>query len=310
MEPERIALEDALKHVHSCEERAQGATVESVAGALQVRPERAARVLGRLLEADLAGHRQGRYTLTREGRRYARQLVRAHRLYETYLARRTGVPEGRWHREAHAAEHRMSREEVDALAEKLGHPRFDPHGDPIPKRDGEVQAPDTVSLLDLAPGWEGRLAHVEDEPEAVYQRLVVAGFAAGMRLRLQEKHASGVRVNLEGKVLDLGAEEAANLECAPAELDQSLEGARPVLRLSAVAPGERVEVDALTSACRGAERRRLLDLGMVPGSVVTVDFAGAFSSPRAYRVRGSVIGLRKEQADRIIVRPVAGEVPA
>ena len=305
MDTERIEIEDALKHIRASEERERPATLESVAGSLDIRRGRAAKVLGRLLEAELATHRHGNYSLTAQGRQYALQLVRAHRLYETFLARRTGVPETQWHREAHDAEHRLTREEVDELAHNLGYPRFDPHGDPIPKRDGQVRVPETTSLLDLPEGWEGRIAHVEDEPEGVYGKLVEAGCAAGMRIKILETFSSGLRVNLEGRVLELSSEEAANLECAP-DSDQSvLEGNRPALRLSAISPGEKVEVELLTSACRGGDRRRLLDLGMVPGSVVEVGFSGPFKSPRAYRVRGSLIGLRREQADQIIVRPVA-----
>lgn len=304
MDTDRIELEDALKHIRASEERGHRASLESLAGSLHIPRARAARVLSRMQEGELATHHQGSYALTAQGRDYALQLVRAHRLYETYLARRTSVPETEWHRAAHDAEHRMSREEVNALARDLGFPRFDPHGDPIPKRDGQMHLPDVVSLLDQEEGWEGRLVHVEDEPDDIYKRLVTAGFAAGMRLKVLETFPAGRRVNLEGRVIELSLEEAANLECASEVVEPVLEGDRPALRLSAIPPGETVVVEILTSACRGAERRRLLDLGMVPGSLVEVSFSSPFSSPRAYRVRGSLIGLRREQAEQIIVRPV------
>ena len=305
MDTERIEIEDALKHMRASEERGRPATLESVAGSLHVRRSRAAGILARLLEGALATHLHGGYALTAQGRQYALQLVRAHRLYETFLARKTGVPETDWHKVAHDAEHRMSREEVDALAHDLGYPRFDPHGDPIPKRDGQMNVPETSSLLDLEEGWEGRLSHVEDEPDSIYRRLVAAGCSAGMRIKILETYPAGVRINLEGRILELSSEEAANLECSRG-LDQSrLDGDRPALRLSDIKPGEKVEVELLTPACRGPERRRLLDLGMVPGSVVEMGFSGPFSSPRAYRVRGSLIGLRREQADHIIVRRVS-----
>lgn len=304
MDTHRIELEDALKHLYASEERGQGATVESVAGSLQIRRSHAAQLLGRLQEANLAIHRKGLYFLTDEGRVYALELVRAHRLYETFLANHTETPETEWHREAHAAEHRMSREEVNALAQQLGYPRVDPHGDPIPRRDGELSATEGLSLLDLPVGWEGTLVHVEDEPEAVYDRLVQAGFAAGMRLKILQRDSNGLQVNLEGRILELTHDEAANLEANVASDGPTIEGKRPVRRLSTIDDGEEVEVEALTPACRGAERRRLLDLGMVPGSRVRAEFKAAFGGPRAFRVRGSLIGLRREQADQIIVRPI------
>lgn len=300
-EAERTVIEDALKHLQEWEERGLNASAESLAGALPVRREQAAQVLAEITKAGLATFVGGRYALTAEGREYALQLIRAHRLWETYLARRTSVPETEWHRSAHAIEHQMSARELDELSHSLGHPRFDPHGDPIPKRDGKIQYRDAVGLLDLPEGWEGVLVHIEDEPEAIYSRLVEAGLAAGMQVRIAARTPQGLSLEAEGRTIELSQAEAANLEGAAPSLAEW--GPRPsVHRLSDIADGEQVEVDSLTPACRGVNRARLLDLGIVPGSAITPDYASAFGGPRAYRVRGSTIALRREQAEQILVR--------
>ena len=71
-------------------------------------------------------------------------------------------------------------------------------------------------------------------------------------------------------------------------------------------PGEQAAILGLSPLCRGLERNRLLDLGVVPGSTVSVDLVSASGSPVAYRLRGASIALRREQADRVRIRKADG----
>ena len=77
----------------------------------------------------------------------------------------------------------------------------------------------------------------------------------------------------------------------------------PTRRLADLRSGEVSEVVGLSLAIRGRERNRLLDLGFVPGSPVELGFASPMASPAAYRVRGSLIALRREQAEQVFIRP-------
>ena len=72
-------------------------------------------------------------------------------------------------------------------------------------------------------------------------------------------------------------------------------------RLSSIGPGESAEVVALAATCRGAQRRRLLDLGVVPGTRITNELRGPSGDPTAYRIRGALIALRRDQAHHIFV---------
>jgi Mn-dependent DtxR family transcriptional regulator len=81
------------------------------------------------------------FELTAEGERVARQVVRAHRLLERYFADEARLPLGAVHAEAERREHSLTADQVEALSASLGHPRLDPHGDPIPGRDGEIAPP-------------------------------------------------------------------------------------------------------------------------------------------------------------------------
>ena len=83
----------------------------------------------------------------------------------------------------------------------------------------------------------------------------------------------------------------------------------PFETLSALSPGESAAVVGIAPACQGPQRRRLLDLGLVPGTVVTAELRGALKDPVAYRVRGALIALRRQQAEWVRVdRKVAAEV--
>jgi DtxR family Mn-dependent transcriptional regulator len=297
---ERVRIEDALKHLLDSDESGRGATMESLAGALGRSRKGAAELLGDLRARGLAVADGDHHHLSAEGRQYALQVVRTHRLYETWLSRETAMPSRHWHRAAHRAEHALRREQVDALADRLNNPRFDPHGDPIPTREGHLPQMDFPSLASWPDGHAGVIAHIEDEPEALYRRIESLGLAAGSPIRDPRHLADGsVECSCEGKRIRIAAPLAGLIHLA--ELRSPEEAPPDVGRLSALAPGEFAFVHSLSPACKGAERKRLLDLGIVPGTRIACEFASPFGSPRSYQVRGALIALRDTQADRILI---------
>jgi len=296
----RIQTEDALKHFHAFATKGVPVTAESLAGAISCGLKEAASLLVLLGRSGLATAEGGQWELTSEGKDYAIQVVRAHRLYETYLARETSKPATVWHTEAEVMEHRLTRDDIDQLDQKLGYPHYDPHGDPIPTIEGQTPDLQITALVDCHPGLIGRVAHVEDEPPPVYAKLVELGFAPGMRARVLENNTERVTLTLEGRTHSLDRELAANIQIhTPTEISEVIV---PRCRLSDLKQGETAEVIALSALCRGGERRRLLDLGLVPGSKVEAEFSSPFQSPIAYRVRGTLIALRKSQAENIVIQ--------
>lgn len=296
----RAWTEDTLKHIHEREYRKQAATPESVAGVLSLGLDQTTELLTRLEATDLVRWREGALHLTKEGRRYARQVVRAHRLYETHLARETGMDARLWHHEAEKREHELSHADVNQLAARLGHPRFDPHGDPIPTPDGEMPPPQGKPLLGHPLGWAGQLVHIEDEPQGVYDQLMAHHLAPGMHVKIVGAGSQLIRVNVEGRVIDLTHPMAMNVMAV--EMPHSEGFDEGVGRLSELREGERASIVGLSPACRGLERSRLLDLGLVPGSRVERDMVAPSGNPVAYVVRGAAIALRTEQAERIFIR--------
>lgn len=303
----RVELEDGLKHLYTCEAGGRRATVESLAGALGISGSRAVELVRRLEQTTLAGHDATGLVLTAEGRSYALRIVRTHRLYERYLADRTGVVPAQWHAAAEEAEHLLTPAEVEGLAARMGDPLFDPHGDPIPTAGGELPPSRGEPLPGVSAGSTVRVVHIEDEPEEIFRVLHAAGLRVGSRLRVAGTDAGGVAVELEGRELVLEPLAARNLTV---EAVDATEHDRDVERLDALRPGESASVVRLAATVQGPSRRRLLDLGVVPGTVIRAELASASGDPVAYRIRGAMIALRRVQAHEILVRRVPSAVAA
>jgi DtxR family Mn-dependent transcriptional regulator len=298
----RTLVEDALKHLYDCEARRHPATVHSLSGALGISGQRLAEVVARLEQLKLAESEGGVYTLTTEGRSYALRVIRVHRLWESYLSDDTGFDASEWHLQAEHREHITTPEEAEALSARMGHPRFDPHGDPIPTPAGEIVPPPGQPLSDMKPGQVGKIVHLEDEPQEIYAQLLAESLYPGMQVRIFEVSPARIRFEADGDEHVLAPVVAANLSVQAVPEEEEVE--ETFERLSALEPGERATVVGLSSACRGAERRRFLDLGLIPGTEVTAELRSAGGDPTAYRIRGAVIALRRDQAEMIhVVRP-------
>jgi DtxR family Mn-dependent transcriptional regulator len=303
---ERVRIEDALKHVYHCAEAGRPCSVESLAGALGISRHAAARLFARVVERGLGRWTGEELGLTEEGRAYAVHVVRSHRLWERYLADRTGLHPTDWHEEAEAREHMMSPAEAAALSARLGHPRFDPHGDPIPGADGAVAPIEGVPLTELVAGEQGVIVHLEDEPREVYDRLVQAGLGPWMRVEVLESQEGGVRIRSGGREQELEAMVARTVSVE--RLPEGTARDAGVETLATLRPGESARVVRISPSCRGLQRRRLLDLGVVPGTRITAVLRSMSGDPVAYEIRGALIALRREQAEWIEVRrEAAGE---
>jgi len=306
---DRVLTEDALKHLYDCETRGTPATLESLAGALETSRARVLRVTGRLEGSGLASAGGAGFTLSEDGRRYALRLLRTHRLVERYLADRTGVAPGEWHHEAERWEHRLDEAQTERLARRMGQPVYDPHGDPIPSARGVMPEIQGVALNDAAVGSAVTIVHLEDEPREVFERLLDIGLAPGAALRILEITPGRIRFTLDGRQSSLASALARNVTVVPRE--ERVEPELPAMTLAEVGVGEAAVVVGISSACQGPQRRRLLDLGVVPGTLVRGIMASAAGDPVAYDIRGALIGLRRQQAGWIRVRPpLEGEAAA
>lgn len=301
---ERVRAEDALKHLYDAETRGVACTPESLAGMLQVRSATALRIFGRLQSLGLAAASQDGFVLTEDGRSYALRILRTHRLVERFLADRTGILPGEWHDQAEEWEHRLDEAATERLASRMGQPLYDPHGDPIPTARGVVPEPRGIPLHTAPPGATVTVIHLEDEPAEVFQRLLSSGFVLGQSLRILEVTPARVRFEVEGKDASLNTVLARNVTVRLLPEPEGMVEARRTL--ADIEVGERAAVVGISAACQGPQRRRLLDLGVVPGTVVTAVMRSAAGDPIAYDVRGALIALRRQQAEWIRVTAADG----
>ncbi|PQZ94964.1 transcriptional regulator [Arthrobacter sp. MYb227] len=154
----------------------------------------------RLTAQGLVSHaRYGAVELTTLGRKYALDMVRRHRLLETFLVRTLGYDWDQVHDEAENLEHAMSDFMVERLDEFLGHPTRDPHGDPIPAADGALSVPDAVLLSTVEPGERVTVERISDEDPALLQYLSSQGVVPGVRLLIAEliPFSDAVQVDVE-----------------------------------------------------------------------------------------------------------------
>jgi DtxR family Mn-dependent transcriptional regulator len=143
------------------------------------------------------------------------------------------------------------------------------------------------------------VVHIEDEPEELYRSLRATGVDLGSRLRLERIDPAGLHLSVEGRHVTIEPLAARNLTVELVEDEGPEEGLE---RLCALQPGEEGVVVRVAGQVQGAQRRRLLDLGVVPGTVIRSELSSMSGDPMAYRIRGAVIALRKAQADDILIR--------
>ncbi len=294
---QQVQIEDALKHLYNCEYKNITCTLESISGAIELPAERAMLLVQRLEAMGLVQTSGEGLVLTEEGRSYALRVIRVHRLWERYLADKTGVNETDWHAEAEKQEHRMSQAQANMLAEQMGNPRFDPHGDPIPTEEGDLPNRVGQPLTDMKPGTTVGIVHVEDEPEAVYAQLVAEGLHPGMQLRLISVSQERLLCEAEGREIILAPIIAANISVLP--LASPMESDTSSDTLASLQPGQRGKVTSIMRGIRGMQRRRLMDLGIIPGTIITAEMRSAGGDPTAYTIRGTTIALRNKQAEQI-----------
>ena len=300
---ERAQREDALKHVLEWQQRSKRASLESLAGSLGLSPSKTLRLEKRLEAAGWTESGTSGIGLTPVGERRALQVVRAHRLWERHLADDANMSLDRLHQAAERAEHSLSQRDVSKLDAHLGHPQVDPHGDPIPSEEGVVARLDARSINEWPQGTPARVAHIEDEPHAVFLQILESGLRPAQVVTVVEADASAIVVECEGRNRRIDRAVANNIHVCAARREDVLPAG--LMRMSDLGRGISGEVVALGHECTGFTRRRLLDLGLTPGAGVQVALVNTFGDPRAFRIRGTTIALRKQQADQVWIRPNA-----
>jgi DtxR family Mn-dependent transcriptional regulator len=213
------AVQDYAKAIWSLGRRdAEPVSTSAIAERLEVSAASASAMVKRLEELGLVTREPYHgVRLTRAGERVALEVLRHHRLLECYLAEALGMPWDRVHEEAEVLEHAISPELSELIATKLGNPTHDPHGDPIPTREGEIDEPPTRALAELRPGERGVFARVSDSDPDMLRYLAERGIAPGDQVELAGREPFGgpLSVRANGREHALGERLALAMRVEP-----------------------------------------------------------------------------------------------
>ncbi|WP_028709706.1 metal-dependent transcriptional regulator [Propionicicella superfundia] len=160
----------------------------------------------------------GRIGLTEAGRVVAVEIVRRHRIIETYLHEQLGLSWDQVHDEADQLEHAVSELVLARMDEVLGHPEKDPHGDPIPDVHGNVPASRSELLTEAMPGADVQVVRVSDRSPDILRYLEGHGIVVGTHLQVVSRHdaASAIHVDVGGAPVELSLHSAAAVLVSPA----------------------------------------------------------------------------------------------
>ncbi len=186
------AVQDYLKAIQLLEWESPSddgrVSTQVLAERLNVSPASATNMLKKLDSTGLVDHAPYRgAALSEAGRKVALEVIRHHRLLETYLAEALGVPWDRVHDEAEILEHVLSEDLEDRIAAVLGDPKADPHGHPIPAKDGSMTEPSRRRLWDVERGANVAVERVSDDVPEALRFLGVAGIRPGASVTVVDR---------------------------------------------------------------------------------------------------------------------------
>jgi DtxR family Mn-dependent transcriptional regulator len=215
--PAATAIEDYVKVIYGYTEwQETPITTTVLAVRLGLANSSVTEMVKKLVAQGLVSHEPyGAIELTADGRALALRMVRRHRLIETWLVQHVGYRWDEVHDEAEVLEHAVSDRLLDALDDQLGNPTRDPHGDPIPGRDGTVRRPDAVTLAGILPGQTGTVARINDRHPQVLRHLEAEGITLDSVLQVVGTAPKGATVVHDGGRCELAPEALESIWVVP-----------------------------------------------------------------------------------------------
>jgi len=201
------SVEDYLKAIYLLEIEGQAATTNSIAEALSVSSASVTNMFKKLAKLKLINHKSYRGAeLTKAGEKIALEVIRHHRLLELYLKEMMGYSWDQVHDEAEKLEHHISEQFEDKIAELLNDPTHDPHGDPIPSKEGVVPEMASLSITNAQENESYLVGRVKDQDPELLRYLEKSGIIPGVKVTILEKapFEGPVKIKLEDRETTIG----------------------------------------------------------------------------------------------------------
>lgn len=211
-------VEDYLKTIYEIGRGTVAVATNDIAQRLNIAPASVSGMVRRLAEQGLLGYERYRgVTLTDAGRRAALRTIRRHRVIEAYLSQALHYQWDRVHDEAERLEHAASDELVDRMAQAIGEPVVDPHGAPIPSREGLMDETVYLSLAELGAGYGARVVRVSDDDPEMLRYLAELAIIPGTELVVVSRapYEGPISLRISGHLLAIGPALASQVMVEP-----------------------------------------------------------------------------------------------
>lgn len=216
-------VEDYLKTIYEIGRGTVSVATNDIAQRLSLAPASVSGMIRRLADQGLLVYERYRgVTLTSSGRLAALRTIRRHRVIEAYLSGALDYPWDRVHEEAERLEHAASDELVNRMAAAIGEPAVDPHGAPIPSREGLMDETEYLSLSELGPGYGARVVRVSDDDPEMLRYLGELEITPGSEVIVVSKAPYGgpISLRVSGELLSIGPALASQVMVEPlADMD-------------------------------------------------------------------------------------------
>jgi DtxR family Mn-dependent transcriptional regulator len=220
------AVEDYLKAIYRLEQDDAPASTSDLAERLDRSAASVTNMVKSLAEQGLVSHEPYHgVRLSEEGRTAALRIIRRHRIIEAYLIDRLGYTWDGVHPEAERLEHAVSDDLVERMAAALGDPTVDPHGSPIPARDGSIERPELKRLTEAEAGTSAIVRQVGDRDSDRLRRLSAIGLLLGTRFDLLAFGDAGeIRIRIGSEEHELESSVAAGIHVEPVPMERTSDG--------------------------------------------------------------------------------------
>ncbi|MDX1672337.1 MAG: metal-dependent transcriptional regulator [Balneolaceae bacterium] len=208
------AVEDYLKTIYKLESEGEGASTTKIAEAMNVSSASATNMIKRLSKMGLVEYQSYKgASLSTAGKKIALEVIRHHRLLELYLLEVMGYSWDEVHDEAEKLEHHISEQFEEKIAELLDHPTHDPHGDPIPTKEGIMPEMESCSLIDASEEQTYLVSRIKDQDPDLLRYLEKIGLLPGVKVRVKEvaPFKGPITLDIEDREQALGYEVAENI---------------------------------------------------------------------------------------------------
>ena len=204
-------MEDYLKNIYKLQEKSSPVTTNAIAEKMDISPASVTSMTKKLDQMALLSYKRYKgVTLTSRGEKVALEIIRHHRLLELYLNQKVGIEWYKVDAEAEVLEHVLSEEVEAAMDRALDYPTIDPHGDPIPSKDGTMVSPEETVLTEMEPGRSSVVSRVTQEDSDVLRYLGDMGIFPEVRIEVLEQVplAGTVTIRVDEKSIALGRDVA------------------------------------------------------------------------------------------------------